>query len=209
MASRDLRIAQVRKELYSRSVTLQKASEAKKDDTRSSYGSPPRKYVVEWPSAARFVVVDFDAVQLKWYPNVKGANHPCSVDAVHLDSSGLWYAIEFKIGSVESANLVRKIHETVMGLKEHLGAIDNRFSGYDFYRSNLVYIVVASDLEEQNSREKTFYRAYQAFEEPWELTNYPLRWNLKALEGVLVSRVYELSPSMFARFAKKRKWYKS
>lgn len=208
MASRDRRIARVRDELYSCCASLRKTSEAKNDDTRSSYGDPPRKYVVDGANAKAFKVSEFDRVQLKWYPDEKDKNHPCSVDAVHVDASGKWYAIEFKIGSVETANLVRKIHETVMGMKEHLGPIDGRFSGYDFYRANLVYLVVASELEEQNSDEKTFYRAYNAYEEPWELKNFPLRWKLRPLEGVLVEKVYELSPSMFSRFAKRKKWFK-
>ena len=208
MACRDRRLARVRHELYSCSTSIRKTSEAKNDDTRSSYGDPPRKYVVDGANAKAFKVSEFDQVQLKWYPAEKGKNHPCSVDAVHMDDSGKWYAIEFKIGSVKTANLVRKIHETVMGMKEHLGPIDVRFSGYDFYRENMVYLVVASELEEMNSAEKTFYRAYNAYEEPWEQQNFPLRWQLKPLEGILVRKVYELSPSMFSRFAKKKKWFK-
>ena len=80
------------------------------------------------------------------------------------------------------------------------------FASYDFYRERMVYVVVASELEMQNSKEKTFYRMYNAYDAPWDVSGFPLRWALKPLEGILVAKTYELSPTMFYRFVKAKKW---
>lgn len=207
MASSNKKAARVRGILYKHSCSIKKTSEAKTDDSEKTYGQPPQHFVVLGKHFARLSVCNFDALQREWYPPRKGKNCPCSVDAVHLGDDGLWYAIEFKIGSVDRMNLVRKIHETIMGFKENLRDVASAFGTYEFYRSHLVYIVVASALDSFNSSERTFYRTYLAYREPWELDRYPLRWELKPLENVIVKRVYELSPSMFARFAKKKNWY--
>lgn len=207
MASAGKRMARVRHALYAHSTSLKKASAAKDDDKAKVWGTKSHRFVVFGAKAAKFAVSDFDEVQRQWYPPRKGVNHPCSVDALHLGTDGIWYAIEFKIGCVDSSNLARKIHETVMGCKERLSGFDSAMSSYDFYRGKMVYLVVATDLEHQNARDKTFYRTFAAYKAPWEHPSYPQRWHMKALEGVIVSKVYELSPSMFARFAKHKKWY--
>ena len=207
MASRKKQLARLRTELYKNSSSMKKASSAKPDDSMRTWGALAHRCVVYGTKMAHLAVSAFDEVQRRWYPPKKGLNHPCSVDAIHMDQkTGLLYAIEFKIGQVETANLIRKIHETIMGCKENLGQISSRFSSYDFYREKMVYIVVASELEERNSKEMTFYRTYNAYDAPWDQAGFPFRWALKPLEGILVARVYELSPTMFSRFVKVKKW---
>ena len=120
MASAGKRMSRVRRALYAHSTSLKKSSVAKDDDSAKVWGVGAHRFVVYGRKAAKFAVSDFDEVQRSWYPPRKGENHPCSVDALHLGSDGVWYAIEFKIGCVNSSNLVRKIHETVMGCKERL-----------------------------------------------------------------------------------------
>ena len=51
-----------------------------------------------------------------------------------------------------------------------------------------------------------FYRMYNAYDAPWDVSGFPLRWALKPLEGILVAKTYELSPTMFYRFVKAKKW---
>lgn len=206
MASRAKQIARARSLLYAHSTSIKKTSAAKRDDTAETFGKPPRRYVAYGVKMAKMPVADFDRIQRDWYPPRKGVNQPCSVDAMHLGGDGLWYAIEFKIGCVNTANLVRKIHETIMGCKEHLGPLSQDFCGYGFYRKKMVYVVVASDLEMYYAKDRTFYRTLNAYREPWEQRSFPIRWHLKPLEGILVSRYYELSPTLFARFAKEKKW---
>lgn len=206
MASSRKSFAKMRSKLYACSSSMKKTSVSKEDDNLTCLNNRNLRYVVHGNKVASFPVVDFDALQRKWYPCKKGENHPCSVDAVHLGSVGDIYAVEFKIGCVETANLIRKIHETVMGFVENLKSIASEFAGYDYYRKNLIYIVVATELEYSTAKEKTFFRAFGALRKPWESSSFPLRWHLKPLEGVLISKVYELSPSMFLRFVKEEKW---
>ena len=207
MAGSRKRMVRIRHALYVNSTSLKNASIAKHDDAAKMWGLKSSRYVVSGWKAAKFSVSDFDAVQRRWYPPAPGINHPCSVDALHLGADDVWYAIEFKIGCVDSSNLARKIHETVMGCKENLFGIDSALASYDFYRENMVYLIVATELELQNSRDKTFYRTFSAYKEPWNHPSFPQRWHTKALEGIVVSKVYELSPSMFARFVKVKRWY--
>ena len=206
MASRLKSWAKIRNVLYKHARSLKAASKSKSDDLSSKWGTPPCNFVVHGKKISSIRVCDFDKLQRVWYPAKKGGNVPCSVDAVKCGDDEVLYAIEFKIGRVESSNLIRKIHESIMGIKEHLNMMASFLGRYDFYRQHMVYLVVASDLEVQNACDKTFYRSLTAFDRPWEQPSYPVRWHLKPLEGVVISKVYELSPSMFERFVKIHRW---
>ena len=206
MASRLKSWAKIRNALYKHATSLKATSKSKSDDFADTWGSPPCNFVVHGKKISSIRVCDFDKLQRIWYPAKKGRNVPCSVDAVKCDDDGMLYAIEFKIGRVESSNLIRKIHESIMGIKEHLSLMASFLGEYDFYRRHMVYLVVASELEVQNAYDKTFYRSLSAFERPWEQPSYPVRWHLKPLEGVVISKTYELSPSMFERFVKIYRW---
>lgn len=206
MASAGKKIAAVRTALKSRGSTIKECSRSKPDDAENTSTDQTLKYVVEREPLASMPTSDFDAVQKEWYKRFAGGHMPCSVDTLFIDRDGVFYAIEFKSGGINSANLIRKIHETIMGCMENLATEGQQFAQHEFYRLHMVYLVVASELESPASSSKTCYRTFQKYHRPWDVPGFPVHWKLKPLEDIVVKRVFTLSPTMFFRFAKVNKW---
>lgn len=149
----------------------------------------------------KIAAVDFDAVRQNWYPNAPGKNVPCSVDGLNFESNGT-YLLEFKSGSAEAANLLRKAYESVMMLIEH--------DGYNFQRARreITYIVVAKTLED--AADQATGRARDYTREPWKTyARQNDRWKLADLKGVLLAEAYAMSPTLFKLFVVKNRWMAS
>ena len=148
--------------------------------------------------------IDFDTIRCKWCPGQEGINVPCSVDALVLTKNGIFF-IEFKSGeSIERANLYRKIYDSVILLHEY----DNQ-DNQDFktMRQSFTYIVVATKL--QRNDKTAIARSLFFKKKPWLEPSYTRlfdNWDLKNLEGVVVSKAYCMSPKFFDIFVQRQKW---
>ena len=82
-------------------------------------------------------VVNFDNVP-KEYTRGKGWKCvPKSNDALYVTEDGQWYFIEFKNGSIDCADVYRKIYDSIIVLIEL-----NILPGFEFLRQNGCYILV-------------------------------------------------------------------
>lgn len=161
---------------------------------------------------ADLLAVDFDAVKNGLYASMArqcDGHCPRSVDALYMSGRNV-YAVEFKTGKVKPLDLVRKLYDTVMCFIEH----DRR--DFKWSRSRMVAVVVASKGVVEKDRDslktkmpkaqRVFSRAgfYQV--KPGIGEGRVQSWGLGKLEGVLVSRVYTLSPDEFNSFAERNEW---
>ena len=170
-----------------------------------SYDRESGSYCIdETSTAAEIEAVDFDAFKEAVYQPLRGKTGrlPCSVDALYLHRDTL-YAVEFKTGTPENWNLIRKAYDTVMCLTEH----GMRGFSYEWARCHMTYVVVCSDEGVKKSiggskvanrvlhyTGKRMYSGGKRFE------------NLQTIAGVLVSNVFVQTPVDFENFAKKLNW---
>ncbi len=155
------------------------------------------------PNCEKIVGVDFDAVRRKWHPKQRDTdtNVPCSVDALVLTGEGL-FLIEFKSGKVDKANLYRKIYDSLIMLFEH----DNQ--NIKTMRQSATCILVATQLQSYMNT-STLRSICYGRKELWLSPKYKDvfdRWDLKNLEGFVVSKTYCMPPRLFDRFVKIKRW---
>lgn len=100
---------------------------------KTSYDRENHIYMVE----SRLKVISFDKVS-KIYAKSKGCSvMPASNDALYISEDDAWYFIEFKNGSVDKAELYRKIYDSLIILLE-LGLVPD----YTYIRGAVSYILV-------------------------------------------------------------------
>lgn len=98
-------------------------------------------------------VINFDKIPNE-YAKGKGWNSvPCSNDALYISIEGEWYFIEFKNGSIDKANIFRKIYDSLIMLIES-GVVQD----FQFVRDKFTYILVYnsdkySKVQEAESRD--------------------------------------------------------
>jgi len=85
---------------------------------------------------SKIQVVDFDKVPDKYSKVKKISSIPKSNDALYIKGNR-WYFIEFKNGSIDKADIYRKIYDSLIMLVE-MEIIEN----FEFSRENINYILV-------------------------------------------------------------------
>lgn len=91
-------------------------------------------------------VINFDKIPNEYS---KGKGWPCvpkSNDALYIDTSGKWYFIEFKNGSIEMRDIYRKIYDSLLMLIEMKIIPD-----INFCRTNIIYILVYNEKKYGNT----------------------------------------------------------
>ena len=173
-------------------------------------------FCVQDSDASSLSAVEFDTFKKDRYASMwqKCGHLPCSVDALYFPKGkNQIFAVEFKTGDANGTNLVRKIYDTIMCLSEYGGI---RFS-YERARKELCYVVVAPERDikaEEKSRQKrqsanlacALSRAMVYQDNPEFGEGARAFFGLNKLEGVIVSRVFTLSPGKFAAFARDQRW---
>jgi hypothetical protein len=82
-------------------------------------------------------VINFDKIPKEYCREKHLPCIPASNDALYINKDGSWHFIEFKNGSIDKADLFRKIYDSIIMLLE-LGIIPD----LDFARENISYILV-------------------------------------------------------------------
>ncbi len=156
--------------------------------------------------AANLQAIDFDKIRQKWYPWYVGVpchdKVPCTVDALRFERKGTYF-IEFKSGDAKTANLVRKIYDSIMML------IENDNLSFPQSRKICTYIVVSGELDSWEQEKKVLSRSLGYKKEPWnelEIKSKYDHWGLINVEDVLIFRFYAMPPDMFEYFVKYEKW---
>ena len=103
--------------------TLRKAS---KDNNRDEY-----------MTESKIKVVNFDKMPKEYCKRMKVKNLPCSNDALYVSKDNVWYFIEFKNGSVDTAEIYRKFYDSILILLE-MGVIPD----LQFAREHIIFILV-------------------------------------------------------------------
>ena len=184
-----------------------------RDISVSKDGKKKTKYCVKGSHASTITAVEFDKVQSELYASmqIKTLHLPASVDALYY-SGNLIYGIEFKTGSLNVTEIVRKIYDSAICLVEHC---KNKLTQL---RESFEIIVVASALEVKSAEQQrktdsrhgkanaviSRRRMFQMFPRIGEGAT-PL-WGLDKIEGVIVRRVYTISPPDFEEFCVRHDW---
>lgn len=87
-------------------------------------------------SHSKIKVINFDKIAKEYAKKQKIPKLPTSNDALYISSDNKWFFIEFKNGSIDKAELFRKIYDSLLMLLE-LEIIEN----LDFSRENIYYIL--------------------------------------------------------------------
>lgn len=82
-------------------------------------------------------VVDFDKIPKDYARGKRWRCVPNSNDALYISVKGYWYFIEFKNGSIDRADIYRKMYDSMIMLIE-MGIIPD----FEFCRKNIRYILV-------------------------------------------------------------------
>lgn len=117
-----------------------------KCDIRKASRDDTNKQVM---TESKIEVIDFDKI-----PNVYSRGRgwgavPKSNDALYKDINGRWFFIEFKNGKFETADIYRKIYDSLIMLVD-IGIVDN----FEYIRNNFYYILVYND-QKNNKASKT------------------------------------------------------
>ncbi len=179
----------------------------------SKPGKKKTKYCAKGSHASTITAVEFDKVQAKLYAPMLGRtlHLPASVDALYY-SGNMIYGIEFKTGSVNHTEIVRKIYDSAICLVEHCKGKLTQL------RESFEVIVVASKLEimheeaQRNTKARHGTanvvigrsRKFQVFQRIGE--GATSLWGLDKIEGVIVHRVYTISPEDFEEFCMRHDW---
>lgn len=177
-----------------------------------SKGGKTQTFCVSDSYVADLKAVEFDTVKNGLYASmIRRCNGRCprSVDALYMSGQNV-YAVEFKTGNVKPLDVFRKLYDTVMCFIEHDGR------DFKWARSRMIAVVVASkgvvekDRDSLKSKmpkaQRVFSRASSYQVKPGIGEGRIQSWGLGKLEGVLLSRVYTLSPDEFDSFAEKNEW---
>lgn len=101
-------------------------------------------------------VVNFDKIPSEYSRGKGWKCVPCSNDALYIAVDSEWYFIEFKNGSIDKADIYRKIYDSLIMMIE-LGVIPN----IQFVRNNVNYILVYNSdkylkVQESKSRNENY-----------------------------------------------------
>lgn len=138
-------------------------------------------------------VINFDKVP-KEYSRRKGwANMPSSNDALYISDDGKWYFIEFKNGSVDKSDILKKIYDSLFILIE-LGIIPD----FQFVRDQVYYILVYNSdkyyrvpkPEHLSSNYSYIYRMAQKEE---------TLFGVEKLEGYLLKEAHTYTKELFKK----------
>lgn len=107
-------------------------------------------------------VINFDKISKDYCKEKHLTCLPKSNDALYIANDGSWHFIEFKNGSIDKADIFRKIYDSIIMLLE-LGIIPN----LDFARQNISYILVYNsdkypNIQKSESRDKIYLFLYYA-----------------------------------------------
>lgn len=147
---------------------------------------------------AKVKCINLDKFKFIFYPDLGTTNTPCSADALTFERNGT-FLIEFKANSVDGANIVRKVYDSIMLFVEH--------GGYDFSRTRneIVFVLVTTAV--CSSMEKAVSRSRYYMKEPWDQMKPQLdRWGISNLENIIVKKAYVMSPDMFNYYIKFNRW---
>ena len=100
---------------------------------KASYDNENHVYMSE----SQMKVILFDKIPKSYAKNTNCPNVPASNDALYMSKDDDWYFIEFKNGSVDKADLYRKIYDSLIILLE-LGLMPD----YSCIRGTVNYILV-------------------------------------------------------------------
>ncbi|WP_137695836.1 hypothetical protein [Ruminiclostridium herbifermentans] len=114
------------------------------------------KCSVSYMCESKLKVINFDKIPKEYSKEKHLPCLPASNDALYISKDGSWYFIEFKNGSIDRADLFRKIYDSIIMLLE-LGIIPD----FDFARKNISYILVYNSdkypkIQKSESREENF-----------------------------------------------------
>lgn len=164
----------------------------------------PEVFVIDEPyKSGSIAAVDFDAVKEEVIKNKSYKGRPCSADALYCTLDKV-YLIEFKTGKLQNA--LRKVYDSALLL------IDNFDFTVQQIRENVIYIVVANKFAERNNTDYSITRVSELLTKPW---NYPelmhrleiKQMGLSDLDGVVVDKIYGMSPKQFDSFVNQENWY--
>lgn len=156
-------------------------------------------------SCASLKAVGFDKVKEDWY-NERFFHKVRSCDALYRHGERS-YLIEFKTGRPNNLDLHRKLYDSVMGLVEH------SVLELETCRSTVQYLIVSNKYEPYPLHREMLAHFERGVKEPWDydVTVTALNsWDdsdIRRLTGVLVEKIYKLSPADFEHFASSRYWH--
>ncbi len=119
---------------------------------KASFDRSKANYMCE----SQLKVINFDNIPNEYCREKHLPCLPKSNDALYITEDGSWHFIEFKNGSIDKADLYRKIYDSIIMLLE-LGIIPN----LDFARENISYILVYNSdkypkIPKSESREENY-----------------------------------------------------
>lgn len=142
-------------------------------------------------SDSRLRVINFDKIP-KEYARGKGwTGVPASNDALYIDEDGGWYFIEFKNGTVEKADLLKKIYDSLIMLLD-LGIIPDIL----FIQKNIQYILVYNQEKYQRVQQSESRSRNQSYLLRLAKTEEIL-FGMEKLEGYLLKDVHTYTKEDF------------
>lgn len=152
-----------------------------KDETNSVY-----------MSESLLKVINFDKIPLNYAKGKGWSGIPKSNDALYI-SNDKWYFIEFKNGSINKADIYRKIYDSLIMLIE-LGVIQN----LQYSREIINYILVYNSDKYPNIQKSVSRdRGYQYF---LDLANQEQKlFDVEDFEGYLFNEVHTYTKELFEK----------
>lgn len=156
--------------------TLQKASE---DDARNLF-----------MCESTLGVIDFDKIPKEYCRKLNCSAPPKSNDALYISLENDWYFIEFKNGTVEKADVYRKIYDSIIMLME-LEIIPD----FQFVRKHIHYILVYNPKKYSETPGRDAIHSYicERAENEREL------FNIHKFKGFLLKDTHTYTPELFKR----------
>ncbi len=145
----------------------------------------------EYMCNSDITVVEFDKIPHEYAKGKGWPSIPRSNDALYIAENNKWYFVEFKNGSIDKANIYRKLYDSILIL------LDMRIiSDLEFVRSNIEYILVYNSekygrIQSSTGRDATYEYIYARAETEEKL------FEIGNLEGYLFYKTHTYSRTMF------------
>lgn len=137
-------------------------------------------------------VINFDKIPKRYSKGKGWIGVPKSNDALYI-SNDKWYFIEFKNGSIDRAEIYRKLYDSLIMLID-MGIVES----LDYSRNNINYILVYnsdkySKVQKSESRDKNFAYFLELAEQEERL------FDVDKFEGYLFNETHTYSKELFEK----------
>lgn len=142
-------------------------------------------------------VIDFDKIPNEYSRGKGWLSVPTSNDALYKDVEGKWTFIEFKNGTLKTADIYRKIYDSIIMLID-MGIVKD----VQYVRENFNYILVYNDeknkkIQSSESRDLIYSNIMERAKQEEKILN------IGKLEGYLFRETHTFTPKQFdERFIK-------